>query len=194
MMTELDKLKELTICSIDELRDGEIRIHRIHRNHHSREDSDGVSRHRLVPTSPTFYMSRFQMITGFRLRLNWNLLLKCVNGAAIDTCAEMNSNCQPPCCLKNGSDVILPLWKKHLALICQFREESCNCREWIFLIGKIKAWKIICKVCMSVCLHVCPSVCQLVLLNAHLFVRWLYFAHSHTFTAITNSNDSRWME
>jgi len=55
-MTELDKLKELTICSVDELRDEEIRIHRIHRNHHSREDSDGVSRHRLVPISPTFYM------------------------------------------------------------------------------------------------------------------------------------------
>ena len=70
MMTELDLLKELTICSVDELRDEEIRIHRIHRNHHSREDSDGVSRHRLVPISPTFYMSRFQMITGFRLRLN----------------------------------------------------------------------------------------------------------------------------
>ena len=67
MMTELDKLKELTICSVDELRDEEIRIHRIHRNHHSPEDSDGGSRHRLVPISPTFYTSRLQMITGFRL-------------------------------------------------------------------------------------------------------------------------------
>jgi len=35
------------------------RIHRIHRNHHSPEDSDGVSRHRLVPISPTFYISHF---------------------------------------------------------------------------------------------------------------------------------------
>ena len=54
-------------------------IHRIHRNHHSPEDSDGVSRHR--PTSPTFYISHFQMITGFRLQSNWNILLKCVNCA-----------------------------------------------------------------------------------------------------------------
>ena len=52
------------------------------RNHHSPEDSDGVSRHRLVPISPTFYISHSQMITGSRLRLNWNMLLKCV---AIDT-------------------------------------------------------------------------------------------------------------
>ena len=49
------------------------------------EDSNGVSRHRLVPISPTFYISHFQMITGFRLQSNWNTLLKRVNGAAIDT-------------------------------------------------------------------------------------------------------------
>jgi len=60
-------------------------FHWIHRNHHRPEDSDGVSRHRLVPILPTFYISDFQMITGFRLRLNWNMLLKCVSGAAIDT-------------------------------------------------------------------------------------------------------------
>jgi len=58
-------------------------IHRIHRNHHGPEDSDGVSSHRLMPISPTFYISHFQMITGFRLQSNWNMLLKCVNGAAV---------------------------------------------------------------------------------------------------------------
>jgi len=47
-----------------------VHIYRIRRNHHSPEDSDGVSRHRLVPISPTFYISHFRMITGFRLRLN----------------------------------------------------------------------------------------------------------------------------
>jgi len=30
---------------------------KIHRNHHNPEDSDRVSRHRLVPISPTFYIS-----------------------------------------------------------------------------------------------------------------------------------------
>ena len=43
-------------------------VHRIHRNHHSPEDSDGVSKQRLVPISPTFYTSHIQMITGFRLQ------------------------------------------------------------------------------------------------------------------------------
>jgi len=51
----------------------------IHRNHHSPEDSGGVSKHRLVPISPTFYISYCQMIIGFWLRLNWNMLLKCAN-------------------------------------------------------------------------------------------------------------------
>ena len=37
---------------------------KIHRNHHRPEDSDSVSRQRLVPISPTFYISHFQMITG----------------------------------------------------------------------------------------------------------------------------------
>ena len=36
-------------------------LHRIHRNHHSPEDSDGVSRHRLVPISP--YIAYFLHIT-----------------------------------------------------------------------------------------------------------------------------------
>jgi len=55
----------------------------IHRNHHRPEDSEGVSSHRLVPILPTFYISHFQMITGFRLRLNWNVLLKCVNNLMV---------------------------------------------------------------------------------------------------------------
>ena len=60
-------------------------IHRIHRNHHSPEGNDGVSRHRLVPISPTCYILHFQMTTGFRLQSNRNMLLKCVNGAAVGT-------------------------------------------------------------------------------------------------------------
>ena len=39
---------------------GEWGFHRIHRNHHSPEDSDGVSRQRLVPILPNFYISHFQ--------------------------------------------------------------------------------------------------------------------------------------
>ena len=38
-------------------------VHRIHRNHHTPEDSAGVSRHRLEPVSPTFYTSHFQITT-----------------------------------------------------------------------------------------------------------------------------------
>ena len=32
-------------------------VHRIHQNHHSPQDSGGVSKHRLVPISPTFYIT-----------------------------------------------------------------------------------------------------------------------------------------
>jgi len=32
-------------------------VHRTHRNHHSPQDSGGVSKHRLVPISPTFYIT-----------------------------------------------------------------------------------------------------------------------------------------